>query len=177
MVFDKKTNMFGIVIGVLTYLLAQAAAFVFKGSGQIQATFNIAPLTEGVKQQIQAGVSTDLASRIIGFLNGLPGFDVMGLLIIGLAGLVIANIGVLVVDRFKGLKDFANTPIKKIVTITVIGSVIAGAIVSFMAGNPELPAIMATITMAIYFTIVAFIYVFIARVAKGTQIGKLFVVP
>ncbi len=77
----QKWGQIGAMIGAIGWLLGLMYNFLFKAqvAGQVQASLDFAPLSQGIKDQIQAGIPTDLASRIIGWLNGLLPLDFMGI--------------------------------------------------------------------------------------------------
>ena len=173
----KTASQFGFVWGVFTYLLAWIVGLIVNTGTQAQATLNIALIGEGVKSQFATGVPTDLASRIIAWVSGIIPFSLTGLVTVAFAGFLIAIIGAFVLNNIKALAPLMKTPLRRIVSISVIGATISGAIVSFMAGNSALPAIGATASMVIYFTIAAVLYVGVSNLVSKTQLRKLFVQP
>ena len=158
-----KTARFGGMFGILTYLLAWLLGFFIKSGGQAQATLKFIPtLTEGVKQNIQSGVNTDFASRLLGWVSGISPFDLMGLITVAIAGIIIALVGTFIVDTARNTqfgKWIVKTMLRKIVGIVVIGSLGVTFFVNLLSGNVQLPVLMTTITLTIYFTVVAYIYV------------------
>lgn len=162
MAIDFMKNLrFGATFGVFLYLLGWLLGLFSKNSGSPQATLDFIPtLTEGAKANIQA-LPTDLASRILAWVSGINPFDFMGILILAITGAIVAVVGAWIIDvaRNTAFGKFLNkSELNKIVGIIVIGSIIVTGLLSFFAGNPELPALMATVTMVIYFVVFAFIY-------------------
>ena len=179
-----KAFQIGIGLGIVSWLLGMILTLFGKsGITGLQSSLSIAPIAEGVKQNIQSGINTSLAAKIIGWLNGLPLFDFMGLLTLSLAGFLIVLIGSFVfdwlVDKFKNLAWFAKTPIRKLVGIAVIGTIISGWIVTIWSNSGlsgiKLPAFTTILTMVIYFAIVALIFGALAKVSKDTQAAKVFI--
>ena len=176
-----KTARFGAGIGILTYILAWAVGFFIKNGGSPQATLDFIPtLTEGVKTNIQQGIDTSFASQMLGWLSGITPFNLMALITVAIAGVIIAVVGVFVVNAIgnTAVGKFINrTMIRKIVGIIVVGSIIVTFSISLFAGSPQLPAFMATVTMVIYFTIVAFVYRGLQTVFPALEKNKILVSP
>ena len=179
-----KAFQIGIGLGATSWILGMILTLLGKsGITGLQSSLAIAPIAEGVKQNIQSGINTSLAAKIIGWLNGLPLFDFMGLLTLALGGFLIVWIGSFIFDwlvsTFKGLAWFAKTPIRNLVSIAVIGTIVSAWIVTIWSNSGlsgiKLPAFTAVLTMVIYFTIVAFVYGALAKVSKGTQAEKVFI--
>lgn len=171
-----KTARFGGALGITTYLLAWLIGFFIKNGGQPQATLDFVPtLTEGVKNSLVTGINTDFASQLLGWVSGVSPFNLWGLLVVAIAGMIIAVVGAFIVDVIKNnaLGKFINkTMLRKIVGIAVIGSLAVGFLVTLFAGNAQLPAFWATITMVIYFAIVAFVYRGLQTLFGDTNLGK-----
>ena len=97
----NKTIRFGAGLGVVTYLLTQAVGFFVKNAGDSQATLSFIPtLTEGVKQNVQSGINTDIASQLLAFLSGINPFNIMGLITIVVAGIILAVVGAFIVHYY-----------------------------------------------------------------------------
>lgn len=176
-----KTSRFGASIGILTYLLAWVVGFFVKNGGSPQATLDFIPtLTEGVKQNLQAGINTDLSSRVLAWLSGISPFDLMGLITVAIGGILIAVVGASIVNAAGNTavgKYINKTMLREIVGITVLGSLVIAFGLTLFAGNPALPALWATVTMAIYFTIVAFVYRGLQTVFPALEKNKILVSP
>ena len=177
----KKAFQIGVGLGASSWLLGMLLTLLGKsGVTGLQSSLNIAPIAEGVKQNIQSGINTSLATKIIGWLNGLPLFDLMGLLTLIFSGFLIVWIGSGIFDVLpKNFDWFRKTPLRKLVSIATIVTIISGFIVTIWSNNAisgvKLPAFTAVLTMVIYFAIVAFVYGVIAKAAKGTQAAKVFI--
>lgn len=168
MVDYVKTAGFGARFGAFLYLLGWLIGWFAKNGGSPQATLDFIPtLAEGAKTNIQT-LPTDLASKILAWISGISPFDFMGLIVMVITGAIVAVVGAFFVNWIKntGVGRFINkTEVRQITGIIVIGSVIITGLLSVFAGNPQLPALWATITMVIYFAVFALAY-------KGLQ--KLF---
>jgi len=169
----QKSLRVGFGVGITAWLISFVYN-MFATVGGIQASLNLAPITDSVKQQIQAGINTDLASRIIGWLNGVLPISLMGLITLAVAGALIVLAGTWLINVIPVKQLREGKSLRRLVTITVIGSLGLGLLVSFFAGNPSLPAFSAAISMVIYFTIVAFVYGVIANLSKGNQLRNIF---
>lgn len=179
-----KAFQIGVGLGVSSWILGLLLTLLGKsGVTGLQSSFGIAPIATGVKQNIQEGINTSLAAKIIGWLNGLPFFDLMGLLTLAISGFLIVWIGSAIFDwlinTFKNLAWFGKTPIRKIVSIAIIGTIVSGWIVTIWSNMSltgiKLPAFTAILTMVIYFAIVALIYGGLAKASKNTQAAKVFI--
>ena len=156
-----KSARFGASLGVLTYFLGWIVGFFMKNGGQPQASLSFAPLTDTAKNVITSNIDTSLASKILAWISGINPFDIVGLITIAIAGVIIAVVGAFLLDLLKNTaigKWIAGGNIRQIVGITAIGSLTVGLAVSLFAGSPQIPAFTATITMLIYFTIVAYVF-------------------
>ena len=158
-----KSARFGGALGVITYLLSWIVGFLIKNGGQPQASLNFIPtLTEGVKNNIVSGFDTSFASKLLGWISGISPFNFMGLITVAIAGVILAIVGAFIVDAVKNnaFGKFINkTELRQIVGITLLGSLVISLAISLFAGSVQLPAIWATVTMAIYFIIVAYVYI------------------
>jgi len=181
----QKAFQIGVGVGVTSWILGMLLTLLGKsGITGLQSSFGIAPIAQGVKQNIQAGINTSLAAKIIGWLNGLPLFDFMGLLTLAVSGFLIVLIGSVLFDwltnTFKAnFAWFSKGPIRKMVSIATIGTIVSGFGVTIWSNSSisgvKLPAFTAVLTMVLYFAIVAFVYGVIAKAAKGTQAAKVFI--
>ncbi len=161
MVEVMKNLRFGATFGAFLYLVNWLIGFFAKGGGEPQASLAFIPtLTEGAKASI-AALPTDMASRVLAWISGISNFSFTGLLTLAITGAIVAVVGAFIVDMIKGnaLGKFINkSELNKIVGILIIGSIVVTALLNIFAGNPQLPALMATLTMVIYFAVFAFIY-------------------
>lgn len=152
-----KSARIGAVVGVLSALVGKAYN-AFAGGGQIQASLDLAPLGEGVKAQIQAGVPTELPAKIIAWLNGILPLSVEGIITLAIAGAVTFVIGAFVVNLINNA-FFNKTALRRIVSMAVLGSIASGIILAFWSsGGLVLPAIGTIIALVVYYVIVALIY-------------------
>lgn len=153
----------GAVVGVLSALVGKAYN-MFSSGGQIQASLDLAPLGDGVKQQIQAGVPTDLSGKIIAWLNGILPLSVEGIITLAIAGALTFVIGALAVNAINNA-FFSKTALRRIVSMAVLGSIASGIILSIMSGGGlVIPAIGAIIALVVYYVIVALIYNLLGKV-------------
>ena len=180
----QKAFQVGVGLGATSWILGMLLTLLGKsGITGLQSSLGIAPIAEGVKQNIQSGISTSLSAKIIAWLNGLPLFDFMGLLTLIVGGFLIVLIGSAIYDwliaTFKQLAWFNKGEIRRFVSIAVLGTIVSGSIVTIWSNanvsGVKLPAFTAVLTMVIYFAIVAFVYGVIVKVAKGTQAAKVFI--
>src|SRR3990167_7047258 len=89
-----KALQIGTGLGASSWLLGMGATLLGKsGITGLQSSLGIAPIAEGVKQNIQTGISTSLVAKVIGWLNGLPFFDLVGLLTLVVGGFLIVWTG------------------------------------------------------------------------------------
>ena len=180
-----KAFQIGAGLGVSSWILGIVAAALGKsGITGLQSSLAISPIADGVKQHIQSGINTSLAAKIIGWLNGVPLFDFMGLLTLVLGGFLIIWIGSFIFDwltnTFKGgMAWFSKGTIRKFVSITVLGTIVSGLMVTILSNmgiaGVKLPAFATVLTMVIYFTIVALVYGALAKASKNTSASKIFI--
>ena len=177
----QKAFQVGVGLGVSSWVLGMLLTLLGKsGITGLQSSLGIAPIAQGVKQNIQVGINTSLAAKIIGWLNGLPLFDFMGLLTLAVGGFLIVLIGSAIFDALpKNFDWFRKTPLRKFVSLTVVGTIVSGWVVTIWSNmsltGVKLPTFTAVLTMVLYLVIVAFVYGVIAKVAKGTQAAKVFI--
>lgn len=174
-----KYSKVGAGIGITSWVISQIYGFFPKGSTGIQSSLQIAPIAEGVKQQIQSGVTSDLATNLIGLLNGAIQGGIMGFLTLVVAGIIVGIVGGYAIDFLKTFQMFKGLGAKvwsKITLIAVAGSIIAGLIVGLFSGNAELPLVSVVLTMGIYFLIIGLVYGVIAN-TKLAQRSKIFPDP
>ncbi len=177
-----KYTMIGAGLGVTSYALSMLYRLSGIGASGIQSSLEFAPIAAGVKQSIQGGLSTDLASNLIGLLNGvIGGAGLMGFLTLLVAGIIVGIVGGYTVDFLTSMQMFKGLGkgiIIKLVSIAVVGTLLSAFVVSAFAGTPELPVVSGVITMVLYFTVVGFAYALLANATKKMpQLKQLFPDP
>lgn len=176
----QKYATIGAGLGVTSWAVSMLYRLLPKGVTGIQSSLDFAPIAQGVKQSIQQGISTDLASNIIGLLNGVIAGGVMGFLTLVVAGIIVGVVGGYAVDFLSSIQAFkglARGRVSNLVLIAVAGSLVSGFIVGLIGGNPALPAWQTTITMALYFTVIGFAYGILANLTAKTQLKQMFPDP
>ena len=75
------------------------------------------------------------------------------------------------------VKQITNTPMKRLVSYVVLGTIVSGWVVAFMSTGqtPSLPVLNTAIALTIYATIVAVVYGGLGRMLSKTQARKLFI--
>lgn len=165
----QRYGKIGIGVGITAWLMGLFWGYVV-GGGQAQSTIDFGLITEGVKARIASGVDATIAEQIIGYLNGLIPFDLMGLVMLALSGAVIVIVGAFVL-QFLPVAGLKRTSFSRLVSMTVLGTIVVGLILSFIAGESlALPTFNAVVTMVIYFAIVAVVYGFLARLKISKKI-------
>ena len=138
-------------IGLLYGLLATVLALVIKWLKIPLVNVTFSTVNVDVRNQIASGASTNLGQKVLGFFTGLTGFSFGNLITTLVSALLTVYIGAIVYGWIKGVYQ-AKTPVGRLTTVLLLGSVISGLIVSFAF---SLPAFGVLAAMLLYFVIIA----------------------
>lgn len=170
-----KWGQAGIAFGFLSYLISLIYQFLFKGG---IANFSFAIADVDVSNTLKSGVDSSLGTKILGLMNGIipSGGWLFNVLAITITGIVVFVLGRLAYEYIPRLKT--NNKAQKLMTVSVMGSIIVGVALSLMSGNfsvhPSLTWLWIILATAIAFFINSVIYVWLGSVKS---LEKLMPVP
>jgi len=143
---NEENLKLGAVVGLASMLLAYVFSTLLKGFG---ATITFAAYDINVRQQLEAGISTGAAEKILNTISGILPMTLPNLIYVFLAGFLIVIVGKLVVNLL-------NLKVKdKLWLIMLTGTVAISALVNGMSVL-NLGFIATLVGMGIYFAIVSF---------------------
>tara|TARA_Y100000310_G_C20619102_1_gene782284 strand:+ start:471 stop:1007 length:537 start_codon:yes stop_codon:yes gene_type:complete len=162
----KIRNVIGVGTGIALVSLALSAIWrtMFPTERILQlggatATFSTMPLQGidvDVRNQILTGVKSDFVSQTLSTLGG-GAIAGAGIIMTIVASILVVLVGKLLVESFPQLQ-FAKKPIGKMTLVLFYGSVAIGLISGLVGQSFGLPAMGVMIAMALYFTLVGWIY-------------------
>ena len=157
----RKIAGVGASVGLLSLGLGKLYNAIVPEGGLTTVSFAIIDVNVG--QQISAGIKTDLASRVLGFLSGANIPLPMALITSIIAGIIIVWLGVLAVGFVKGFGlPTGKTAMGQLAAVLFYGSLFGGVVVGLIGNSIDstIPVLGTVIAMLIYYMIVAVVYGF-----------------
>lgn len=157
----KKIAMAAVGVGLISWLLGWLYKTYFK-EGIANISFSAVEIP--VKAQIQSGVDTTLAGKLLGYLGGVipQGGMVMALVTLYVAALIIVWLGSYISERI----NLGKSENMKFALSMTLAAVLVGIVVGYM--SPSIGSTGTAIAMLIYFGIISVIYS-VARNIQGVR--------
>ena len=154
----EKWGMFGAVAGAMTVLIAKLMAMM--SIPVLKLTMSATEYNFNVREHLTGGIDTGIGAKIFSYLSGTFNFGQFEIWILAaLTGAVIAVIGRYLWEFVKVGRTFET----KTATIFVLGSAVAGFVLSYLAKTAtptiDINYFVSLITLGIYFLIVSWVTV------------------